>query len=178
MSSSKNKILIYGFQPFKSYRTNITQDVLTQISESQDRVIKIFPVKFDKSQFQDVIKKEKPSLIIGTGQCPRGAKIRIERKAFNQMRDNKQDVLSVINPGGPQYLFSTLPIKIDKDSRISYSAGRYVCNYSMYICMEYIRDNQLNIPYTFLHIPKDFKIDFIKSYLLNLIGELSNSQLK
>lgn len=40
-----------------------------------------------------------------------------------------------------------------KEIKISKDAGNYVCNYSMWIAENYIRENNLNIDFYFIHLP-------------------------
>lgn len=149
------KILIYGFKPYKIYKQNITKKIISRIRKNRNLKKTIFPVEFDKGLFLNEVKKSKPDIILGLGQCGKGKKIAIERKAVNLMRDEDKKP-HVIFKNRPKYLFLNLVLKKDKNSRISYDAGQYVCNFSMYVIADYCRNK--NIKYTFLHIPHDYNI--------------------
>ena len=130
------KLLIYGFK-YKSQKENITEEIIRKIRIKKNLVKVIFPVKFEKKIFLEKIKKHKPTIILGLGQHKRSKKIRIERKAINFKRHSKKEEPGVISKNKPKYQFVNLRLKKDKNSWISYNAGKYVCNFSMYILSDF-----------------------------------------
>lgn len=155
MSPSK-KILIYGFEPFKQYRKNITQELIFQLPDRQHWLKQVLPVRFESEIFLKSTREAQPDYILGLGQCPHGELIRIERKAYNQCKAHKQDPGIQINPEGPDTTLMNWSIPSNSRRRYSYDAGRYVCNYSMYILSCYAQSH--GIKYAFLHIPRDYSI--------------------
>ncbi|RLF33066.1 MAG: hypothetical protein DRN08_05900, partial [Thermoplasmata archaeon] len=127
------KILVYGFKPYKNYKENITEKIIRKIKNRKNLVKIIFPVKFEKRIFLEKIRTIKPNIILGLGQHPRSKKIRIERKAINLKRKNKKEKPEFISKNKPFHLFVNVKLKKDKISWISYDAGKYVCNFSMYV---------------------------------------------
>jgi pyrrolidone-carboxylate peptidase len=142
------KVLVYGFKPFLGLKENVSEQVVKGLKGVKKA---IFDVKFGKQQFIDVIKKHGPDVIIGVGQWARGEKIRIERKAVNLKWKSKKEVPKPITKKGTQYLFTSLKLSKDKASWVSYNAGKYVCNYSMYVISNYFKKL-----FAFIHIPMGF----------------------
>jgi pyrrolidone-carboxylate peptidase len=145
------KTLIYGFKPYKKYKKNISEEIVKKINKTKA----IFKVKFNKSQYINKIKQTKPDIIIGIAQHPRAKKIRIERKAVNIYRKNKKAKPKLIKKSPKSYLVN-LKLKPTKDTIVTYNAGTYGCNYSMYIILDYIKNK--NIKFAFIHIPKDYNL--------------------
>ena len=58
-----------------------------------------------------------------------------------------------IIPGGKQALFTNLKLDRGGEARSSGEAGDYVCNYSMYVILDYLRRRKLHVPFGFIHIP-------------------------
>ena len=160
------KILLYGFKPWGKLNKNISQEIVRKIKPRKKLKKVIFDVKFEKKQFKDAIKKFKPDVIIGLGMSGRGKKIRIERKALNILnKHNKKPKIKILNSG--KELFANLRIKKDNNSRISYYAGDYVCNYSIYVISGLIKNKKIR--YGFLHIPKTYNLDRAVRFVENII---------
>ncbi len=150
------KILIYGFKPWGKFKENITEKVLVKIRNRKNIKKVVFNVEFNKSQFINEIVKFNPEVIIGLGQCSQGDKLRIERKAINLEKNKLKEDPKPIFKNGLQFLFSTLKIKNDNQLKMSYNAGKYVCNYSMYVIADFIKDR--NIKSGFIHVPKEYNV--------------------
>lgn len=149
-------ILIYGFKPYKKFKNNITQEILSKIPARRNLDKVIFPVKFDKQIFLKEVQFHKPDAIIGLGQHPRARKIRIERKAIN-LKGSKDSGYQPIDKNDSRFRFVTLKLKRDSQSYVSYNAGKYVCNFSVYILSRWSEEN--NVKFAFIHIPKVFDVD-------------------
>ena len=162
------KILIYGFKPYKNYKENITEKIVRKIRNRPHLKKIIFPVDFEKDYFLR-IKKFKPDIILGLGQCPKGQKIRIERKAVNSKRNNKERP-KIIYKNKPSYYFLNLKLEKDQDSRISYSAGEYVCNFSMYVISDFFANK--GVKFAFIHIPSNYDFKKAVEFVENKIGEI------
>lgn len=157
------KILIYGFEPFGNNDSNITKEIIKHLPSSKDLIKDILPVEFNKEMILKMIKENHPDFIIGLGQHNRGKMIRIERKAHNVMKE--ADKLKPILNASARSHFLNLRLKKDKNSWLSYDAGDYVCNYSMYIISDYFKD----IKFAFLHIPSDYSMDKAIGYIVRSI---------
>ena len=159
-SAKKNqmKLLVYAFEPFGQNAENISQQVLKRLRGRKNVMRMTLPVKFNSTFIIDAIENTKPYIILGLGQYPRGKKIRIERLAKNQQK-SKGHLQTSITENGSAKAVVTLKLQPDTNSWVSYNAGRYVCNYSIYVLLTNAITK--NIPLAFLHIPK--KVDVIKA---------------
>jgi pyrrolidone-carboxylate peptidase len=164
-----DKVLIYGFEPFRRYRKNITQELLLRLAPRPGLSLQILPVRFDAEIFLAPIEAFQPNWVLGLGQCPRGELLRIERRGFNQMRDRSQELDQPISPDLPGHLSVTWKLPVRSDSRLSYDAGRYVCNYSIYLLSQYARSH--NLAYAFVHIPKHYSLNKGLAWLESLLSE-------
>lgn len=113
---------------------------------------------------------------MGLGQCGSGKKIRIERKAINRKRFGKKERPKPIFKKRPKYYFLNLKLKKDRGSRISYNAGDYVCNYSMYVISNFIRKK--NIKFAFVHIPRNYNLNKAVKFVESKIHEIFITYLK
>ena len=164
------KILVYGFKPYKNYKENITEKIIRKIRNRKYLVKIIFPVKFEKHTFLKKIRTINPDIILGLGQHPRSKKIRIERKAINLKRKNKKEKPKIISKNKPFSFFVNVKLKKDRTSWISYDAGKYVCNFSMYVISDFSKNR--GIKFAFIHIPKDYNVDKAVKFVESKIDEM------
>jgi pyroglutamyl-peptidase len=153
------RVLVYGFGPYKQFKSNITQKIVRNLPRSPDLKTIVFPVRFTKSQFTAAIAKHRPDAILGLGQCSTGTKLRIERRAINLRRDRKEEKGRAIVRGGAKWLRTTLKVDgLGRQAKESRSAGDYVCNYSMYVMLEDLKRRRQKTRYGFIHIPHDYPL--------------------
>ncbi len=164
------RIWIYGFGPFRQYRKNITQEILNQLPERPGVKTQVLPVRFESNLFLDPVKHYQPDYILGLGQCPRGDLLRYERRAFNQMRDRRLGIEQPIDPSYPESILLSWKLPIRSDTRISYDAGRYVCNYSMFVLGQHAQESR--IPSAFVHIPRTYSLKSGLAWLEHLLKDL------
>lgn len=124
--------------------------------------------------FTDKIKNTSPDLVIGLGQYPRGHKIRIERRALNLWKVRKQDRPQTILKNRPAKLKVNLKLKKDNNSWLSYNGGQYVCNFSMYVILNFLRDNK-KTKYGFIHIPKNYDVTKATKFVIKKLKEINSS---
>ncbi len=146
------KILIYGFKPFGKYKENISEKIVKNLDKRKFKRI-VLPVNFDSKIIINYIKKTKPDIVIGLGLLGKGRFVRIERKAKNIYKDKKNPTKKEIKRTGPNQYLVNLKIKKTTDTKISYNAGEYICNFTMYIVMDWIYENKSPIKFGFIHIP-------------------------
>lgn len=89
-------VLITAFEPFGGAETNITQSVLSLLSDSIAgwAIEKVcLPVSFKRAPIvlREAIAACAPDFVIMLGQCPAGDNIRLERFAINMMDSTKAD---------------------------------------------------------------------------------------
>ena len=146
-------LLIYGFGPYRHFQYNVTEKILRRLPRRNGLKKIVFPVRFHKGQFLNAIKKHGPDLILGLGQCAHGERLRIEVRATNRRRNSPEDKARPILAGGPPSLRTHLRLALGRQGKSSNNAGEYVCNYSMYVILAFIKRHQLPIRFGFIHIP-------------------------
>ena len=149
------KILIFGFKPYGKYKTNISENIINKLKNININKKIILSTKFNKNKIIKKIKKTNPDIIIGIGQHSRVRKIRNEIKAKNIIKLKREKKSKLINKNSKKGLFTNLKINKMKQTTVSYNAGTYVCNFTMFNIMDYIIKNNKDTKFAFLHIPKD-----------------------
>jgi len=150
------RILVYGFGPYRQFHDNVTKKVLRVLMPGRGLKKVVFPVRFHRAQFIDAINQHKPDIILGLGQCSRGAKLRVEARALNGRRQRKDQPLKNIVGGGAAQLSTSWRADLGAKARRSRFAGDYVCNYSMYVMLDFIKRQKTKTRYGFVHIPHDY----------------------
>ncbi|WP_017549404.1 pyroglutamyl-peptidase I [Salinicoccus carnicancri] len=171
------KLLLTGFEPFLSFRSNPTE---AAVRELDGLVIgeysvtgKIYPVVFDGigERITGDMEAEHPDAVVCLGLAGGRHTIHIERIAINCI-DGRTDNAGFnpdgekIDGAGPDGLFSTLPVKkLEAALRkkaipasISNTAGTYLCNNVMYSALNHIQDKGLDTPAGFIHVPAHHEI--------------------
>ena len=148
------RVLVYGFGPYKRFSDNITEKIVGMLPSQPNVKTVVFQVRFHKRQFIDVLKRHQPDVVIGLGQCARN-RAEIESRATNRRRAGKKGSVKPIRRSGAEFLPATLEIKLGPQVGRSDNAGDYVCNYSMYVMLDYISRTAGEAKFTFLHIPHD-----------------------
>ena len=159
------KVKVYGFKKFAHYDENITEKILEDFGADST----VLDVEYFGNDVLDEIFSGGPDYIIGLGQCPAsmGKKLRVEKRAVNW----KEPPLSRIEPMGKEELFPNLDIG-DENSIDSSSAGRYICNYSMYRILDRIEKEKLGTKYAFIHVPEGYDIQKARALLQKYIDRL------
>ncbi|NJE11935.1 pyroglutamyl-peptidase I [Thermococcus sp. LS2] len=166
------KVLVTGFEPFGGENVNPSWEAVKMLPDviGNAEIVKYqLPVSFKKVRelLPEIISKEKPEVIILTGQAGGRVNITVERVAINVMDSTKEDNDGYkpedepIFEDAPAAYFSTLPIKrIVKALRenkipamVSNTAGTYVCNTAMFTALHYVAINKLNAKAGFIHVP-------------------------
>ena len=110
-------------------------------------------------------------IVIGLGQDSRARKIRIERRAINWEKP-LNSTGRPISRQGPKFRYVSLKLSPNADATVTYDAGDYVCNYSMYVMSELCKTNATK--YAFLHLPIKADIEktvaFIQQKLEDELG--------
>jgi pyroglutamyl-peptidase len=148
------RVLVYGFGPYEKFRDNITEKIIGMLPSQPHVKTVVFRVRFHKRQFIEVLKRHQPDVVIGLGQCTRN-RTEIESRATNRKRADEKGSFEPIRRCGAEFLPTTLDIKLGPRVGRSNNAGDYVCNYSMYVILDYICRTAGQAKFTFLHIPHD-----------------------
>lgn len=152
MNKVKPLILIYGFRKFEHHSSNISESVIAALPQSTWLVTKVFDVEFDSKMFKNEFDSTRPEFIIGLGQHSGARKIRIERRAQNLMRRGRKPHGSQIERNPKRTVISNLTLPVSAGTTVTYDAGTYVCNYSMWQMYSWCQQNSAY--WTFLHIPQ------------------------
>ncbi len=166
------RVLLYGFGPYHHFQQNITEQILRGLPKQSGLKKVVFPVRFHKGQFIKAVKNTKPDVIVGLGQCSRGRRLRIETQAVNRKRKDKRSKSRPVIPGGRQTLLTNLKLDRGGEARSSKDAGDYVCNYSMYIILDYLKQRQPTVRFGFIHIPYRYDPRKAIRVLTKVIGKV------
>lgn len=166
------KILITGFDPFGGASINPAYEAVKllpdQIREAE--IVKIeIPTVFEKDGLvlEEAIKKHQPDVVICVGQAGGRSGMAIEKVAINLMEaripdnDGEQPLNMPIANDGETAYFTNLPIKAmvqnmrehNIPSRVSYTAGTFVCNDLMYRLLYMIHTKYSHMKGGFIHVP-------------------------
>ncbi len=166
------KVLVTGFSPFGGESINPSFEALKLAKDRINGVEVIkreIPTVFNRSLelIESLIEEIKPDIVICFGQSGGESKIRLEKVAINldeaRIADNEGNKPTdrKIKEDGDTAYFSNLPIKnalknLNKKnipSRISYSAGTFVCNHIFYGLMYLIDKKYEGLKGGFVHLP-------------------------
>ena len=169
------RLLIYGFGPYRHFQDNVTEKIVRRLPRQARRKKIVFPVKFHKAQFINAIKQHRPNLILGLGQCSHGERLRIEAQAVNRRRNSPDDRPRPILADGSPSLKTNLRLALGPQGRASNKAGEYVCNYSMYIILDFIKRRRLPIRFGFVHIPHSYDYRRAMRLVEKAIGKIETA---
>ncbi len=167
------KILLTGFEPFGGDRENPTEYIAMDFDDTEimgHAVIgKVLPVSVKRTgvEIEKVLKDIRPDVVISMGLAPTYSNVAVERIAINLVdaripdNDGEQPVDLPIEKNAPLAYMATLPVRaIVKAHReqgipslISYSAGTYLCNYTMFKVLHYSKVHGYPRRAGFLHLP-------------------------
>lgn len=191
------RILLTGFEPFGSSDINSSWETAYHIGQlaisGVEMKVAQLPVSFISSGklIRKLLQTHKPDALVMLGQRGKGQNIDIERIAVNMMDSVNPDndgfcphELPIVENGSNAY-FSNMSVKTLKDalensnipSKVSNSAGLYVCNCAYYHALSEIYENGLSTKSVFIHLPKisdDFSIELLAKSIKKIIEEILN----
>ncbi|MBQ8095069.1 MAG: pyroglutamyl-peptidase I [Clostridia bacterium] len=166
------KIVLTGFEPFGGDSINPSWEAVSRLPGTVEGAAIVpvrLPVEYHRGRelLSDLLDREKPDAVICVGQAGGRAMLTPEKVAINWMDAGIPDgsgYLASGEPvlaGGETAYFSTLPIKAFVSAMqtkgipaaLSFTAGTYVCNSTMYHLLDLVRLKGLNIPAGFVHVP-------------------------
>ena len=172
LSLNRKRVLLYGFGPYRQFQKNVTESVVRRFPKIRGLKRVVFPVSFQKLQFIKAVNDYQPDIILGLGQCSRGSLLRIETEAYNRKRSAKKERPRPILRSGPLKLTTNLRLDLGPHARTSKNAGDYVCNYSMYVIMEFLRRHRRQACLGFVHIPRKYDPKKATTLLAKALGQL------
>ena len=163
-------ILITGFEPFGGQSVNPSWEAVFALPErvGEHNLVKLhLPVEYGEAA-RRVLEKAKevsPGAILCVGQAGGRDAVTPEVIGINLREGSIPDNAGAapagvpIDPGGPDGLFSTLPVRemvsaIQKrgiPAKLSYTAGAYVCNDLLYTLLNRFRGTSIRVG--FVHVP-------------------------
>ena len=168
-------ILITGFEPFGSRKTNNSWEIVKSIRNRNEIKVLQLPVSFSRSHCLviDQIEKQHFDIIIMLGETSVSIDhIRLERVAINFKdsingdNDGLKPDEEILIKNAPNAYFTKIPIKkiVDKlkeanyPVKVSNSAGTFVCNSLYFHILHYVETNKLMTIALFLHVPSTTQI--------------------
>jgi pyrrolidone-carboxylate peptidase len=164
-------ILIYGFGPYRNFQDNVTEKIVRRLPRRRWLHRMTFPVRFANRPFIDALRKVRPDIVLGLGQCSRGKHLRTETTAANKRRNHRAEKPRPIVPNGARRLSTNLKLDLGRQARASHNAGDYVCNYSMYVILDYLRKRRRPTRFAFVHIPCRYDPRLAARLLMKAIGK-------
>ena len=166
------RLLITGFAPFGGDRINPSWQAVSALPETVggwELVKRELPVTFrgaPEALFAAVDEAEPDAVLMVGLAASRGA-VTPERQGVNEMvaripdNEGNQPQNEPVVPGGPEILFSTLPVEDMTEAiqtagvpaRLSDSAGRFVCNALLYSVLYRLEQADDPVPAAFIHVP-------------------------
>jgi pyroglutamyl-peptidase len=169
-------LLLTGFGPFGEISENPSSLLVNELRKSLELpdgfrlITEILPVIYDQAgrRIRQLIRTQKPDILISFGVAASRNKINLERVALNlqdaESSDNA-DILKqgqMIEPQGPKAYFANLPLHEMKSvcedagglTVISNHAGGYICNEVFYAAAHEIESLGLGTRYGFIHLPE------------------------
>jgi pyroglutamyl-peptidase len=158
---SPSTVLVTGFDPFGGSAVNpsalAVQRIASEGVPGARVVAAILPTVFGRSadMLLELVREQRPDLVVCTGQAGGRTAISLERVAINvndaRIPDNAgaQPVDTPVVTGGPAAFFTTLPIKAMHAallgagirSEVSQTAGTFVCNHVFYALLHELHTN-------------------------------------
>ncbi|QAS53628.1 pyroglutamyl-peptidase I [Halobacillus litoralis] len=171
-------LLLTGFEPFLDFAVNPTKEIVETLNGEMinDYLIngKILAVDYNESgeEMVSFIEKVQPDAVLSLGLAAGRHKVTPERIAINcnasKENDNEGNTPDgdPIIAGGPDGVFSTLPIKVLVEglnnkgypAEISNTAGTYLCNHVMYQAIYNFRKLDEDVPAGFIHLPASHEL--------------------
>lgn len=166
-------VLVTAFEPFGGEPSNPSAGAVELLQQMAlpdvDLHTLLLPVAFNESQqhLWQALSRLQPDLVLCVGQAGGRAQLSLEQVGINLLEaripDNagfQPSGLPVI-AGGPAAYFSNLPLKAalhdlqttGVPASISYTAGTYVCNATLYNLMDWIHRHRPACRGGFVHIP-------------------------
>lgn len=143
-------VFIYGFGPYMSFRDNVTEKTVRALTRMAGVQRRVFDVTFDRAMFERAFARVNPEIVIGLGQHPRARKLRLEQRCHPR--------------GNPRTArFVSLRLPRTAQTTVTYDAGDYVCNFSMWVAGGWCGKNGAR--FAFIHVPRDYPPARLVGYL-------------
>lgn len=163
-------ILVTAFGPFGGRAENASSLALRELRKAMPEIrTRILPVDAVQApaRLRQAIRRIQPSAVIMLGESGQSKKIRLEQTAWNLKDFSIPDTAGRIyqsipvRRGAAERMRSTLPLeKIHSELlkkkhpvALSEDPGRYLCNQLFFDAIDFLKENALEIPAGFIHLP-------------------------
>ena len=165
-------ILVTAFDPFGGESINPAREAAAALPEQIGgaRIVTLWiPTVFEKgaAMVTAAMDQLRPDAVVSLGQAGGRKAVTPERIAINLMdaripdNEGQQPLEQIIEPGGPDGCFSTLPVaamaeairKADLPGEVSNTAGTFVCNQVMYCTLRHAAKAMPDTKCGFIHVP-------------------------
>ena len=166
------RLLITGFAPFGGDKINPSWqavEALPAVAGQWELYKKELPVTFRGAPeaLFEALEEAEPDAVLMIGLAASRGMVTPERQGFNEIvaripdNEGNQPQNAPVVPGGPEVLYSTLPVEDMTDAilaagvpaRLSESAGRFVCNALLYSALYAMEQAEDPVPAAFIHVP-------------------------
>jgi pyroglutamyl-peptidase len=166
------RLLITGFSPFGGDGINPAWQAVAALPETVGAWAlykRELPATFRGAPkgMEEAIREVEPDAVLMIGLAAGRAAVTPERQGVNEksarIPDNEgaQPQNEPVIPGGPEILYSTLPVEdmaeaireIGVPAQVSESAGRFVCNALLYSTLNALEQAEAPVPAAFIHVP-------------------------
>lgn len=165
-----NSILLTAFKPYGPWSSNASWLCVEQLTRHLPSHIKLttrlYPVDF--AEVRSLLESDLRAgydVALHLGQAPGAARIQLEQLAVNVAGHPEQvaEDFDVLEPNGPQAYRSALPLarwaKLLRGegipTAVSYHAGTYLCNATLYWSHYFAEHLRLPTKSAFVHLPLD-----------------------
>lgn len=163
------KVLVTGFEPFGHDTKNASWEAVQKLPDCLGEIAILkaqLPVAYDKvdSCLKELLETRKPDAVICVGQAAGRCAVTPEKVAINWKAGKIADNTGIKYEGvpicdGADAYFATLPVErivselqnASIPAAVSYTAGTYVCNCTMYCLLRQIKNTQ--VKGGFIHVP-------------------------
>lgn len=193
---TRMQVLITGFEPFGGSDINSSWETAARVGQLPPNdvniEVRLLPVSFWRAgeAVREILNEARPDVLIMLGQRGKGQSIDVERIAVNLMDSSMADNDGVcpqeqpIVKDGESAYFSNLPVKALRDallqkgipSKVSNSAGLYVCNATYYNALDEIYRHSLPTKAVFVHLPKiseEFCVDLLADSVRTIVKTMT-----
>jgi pyroglutamyl-peptidase len=173
MAATERHILVTGFEPFGGDTANPAQELAKALAGRAvgDCAVRglVLPVQHEAAReaVAPALEADGLAAVVHLGLAGGRARLSLERVAVNVMDyalpDARGDVLrdTACVPDGPAAHLSTLPLRAilteltagGIPAHLSYTAGTYLCNYTLYTTLHALAGRGRAVPAGFIHLP-------------------------
>lgn len=164
------RVLITAFKPYDRWPTNASWLALVELTRERpatpEIVTRLYTVDFDHVREQLARDLEANyDFALHVGQAPGSTRVQLEAIGINVGGHSRQlpDDFVPLAPEGPTAYRSALPLsrmahrlrEANIPAQVSYHAGTYLCNATLYLSHHIIEQQKLKTRAVFVHLPLD-----------------------